>query len=78
MGFILLAIGMYVFRLTNVDENGNLYGVRGGSGGYAETIFIHAAKILFDKQIKGPLDFQIIRNSDFREIILEVNSVISL
>lgn len=70
-------VSVYVFRLTNVDENGNLFGVRGGSGGYAETIFIHAAKILFEKQIDGPLDFQIIRNSDFREIVLEVNSVIS-
>jgi len=60
-------------RLTNVDEEGHLYGVSGGSGGYAETIFRHAAKILFGKEIEGPLDFRTIRNSDFREVTLEVS-----
>lgn len=59
--------------LTNVDDKDHLYGVRGGSGGYAETIFCYAAKQLYGKDIKGPLDFKILRNSDFREIYLEVN-----
>lgn len=59
--------------LTNVDDKGHLYGVRGGSGGYAETIFCYAAKQLYGKDIMGPLDFKILRNSDFREIYLEVN-----
>lgn len=59
--------------LTNVDDKGHLYGVRGGSGGYAETIFCYAAKQLYGKRIMGPLDFKILRNSDFREIYLEVN-----
>lgn len=58
--------------LTNVDEEGHLYGVSGSSGGYAETIFRHAAKTLFGKEIKGPIDFKILRNSDFRELSLEV------
>ncbi|KAK9268170.1 hypothetical protein L1049_010612 [Liquidambar formosana] len=58
--------------LTNVDEEGYLYGVHGGSGGYAETIFRYAAKTLFGREIKGPLEFKTIRNSDFREVILEV------
>eukprot|EP00262_Sarcandra_glabra_P010880 TRINITY_DN2646_c0_g1_i1.p1 TRINITY_DN2646_c0_g1~~TRINITY_DN2646_c0_g1_i1.p1 ORF type:complete len:263 (-),score=55.40 TRINITY_DN2646_c0_g1_i1:52-744(-) len=58
--------------LTNVDEDGHLYGVHGGSGGYAETIFRHAAKTLFGREIKGPLEFKILRNSDFREVNLEV------
>ncbi|GFZ03271.1 ferredoxin hydrogenase [Actinidia rufa] len=57
--------------LTNVNEEGHLYGVHGSSGGYAETIFQYAAKILFGKEIKGPLDFKIIKNSDFREVRLE-------
>ncbi|GFY91629.1 ferredoxin hydrogenase [Actinidia rufa] len=57
--------------LTNVNEEGHLYGVHGSSGGYAETIFQHTAKILFGKEIKGPLDFKIIKNSDFREVCLE-------
>lgn len=59
--------------MTNVDEEGHLYGVNGGSGGYAETIFRHAAKVLFGKEIEGPLNFRTIRNSDFREVALEVS-----
>jgi len=58
--------------LTNINEEGNLYGVQGGSGGYAETILRHAAKTLFGKEITGHLDFKIIKNSDFREVCLEV------
>ncbi|KAF7119299.1 hypothetical protein RHSIM_Rhsim13G0142900 [Rhododendron simsii] len=58
--------------LTNINEEGFLYGVHGGSGGYAETILRHAAKTLFGKEITGPLDFKIIKNSDFREVCLVV------
>lgn len=58
--------------LANLDEQGHLYGVSGGSGGYAETVFRYAAKVLFGREIDGPLDFRIIRNSDFRELSLEV------
>lgn len=61
-------------RLTNVDDDGQLYGVSGGSGGYAETVFRHAAHVLFDRKIEGSVDFRILRNSDFREVTLEVNS----
>ncbi|OMO51924.1 hypothetical protein CCACVL1_29501, partial [Corchorus capsularis] len=32
-------------RLINVDDGGHLYGVAGGSGDYAETIFRYAAKV---------------------------------
>ncbi|KAE8637360.1 hypothetical protein CSA_011910 [Cucumis sativus] len=59
-------------KLTNVNEEGHLFGVSGSSGGYAETIFRHAAKILFGKDIEGPLEFKLIRNSDFQELTLEV------
>ncbi|XP_023542134.1 protein NAR1-like isoform X1 [Cucurbita pepo subsp. pepo] len=58
--------------LTNVNEEGHLFGVHGSSGGYAETIFRHAAKVLFGKEIEGPLEFKSIRNSDFQELTLEV------
>ncbi|KAK9213902.1 hypothetical protein WN944_005888 [Citrus x changshan-huyou] len=51
---------------------GHLYGVAGSSGGYAETVFRHAAKTLFGKVIEGRLEFKTIRNSDFREVALEV------
>ncbi|XP_039053716.1 protein NAR1-like isoform X2 [Hibiscus syriacus] len=58
--------------LTNLDEQGHLYGVSGSSGGYAETVFRYTAKVLFGREINGPLDFRTIRNSDFRELSLEV------
>lgn len=58
--------------LTNINEEGDLYGVRGSSGGYAETIFRYAAKTLFGRQIDDRLTFRSIRNSDFQEVTLEV------
>ncbi|CAA0841809.1 ferredoxin hydrogenases [Striga hermonthica] len=60
-------------QLSNVDEDDNLYGVWGSSGGYADTIFRHAAKVLFEKEIEGPLEYKTIKNADFREVILEVD-----
>ncbi|KAL9684347.1 hypothetical protein QQ045_021783 [Rhodiola kirilowii] len=57
---------------TNVNDEGQLFGVNGSSGGYAETIFQHAAKEIFGKEIVGPLEFKTIKNSDFREVTLEV------
>lgn len=62
----------HICSLTNVDEEGQLYGVSGSSGGYAETIFRHAAKALYGQEIKEPLVFKTVRNSDFREVSLEV------
>ncbi|KAL3627302.1 Cytosolic Fe-S cluster assembly factor nar1 [Castilleja foliolosa] len=64
--------------LSNVDEEDNLYGVRGGSGGYADTIFRYAAKRIFGKAFEGPLEFKTIRNADFREVTLEVDGKIVL
>ncbi|KAG8647514.1 hypothetical protein MANES_09G081692v8 [Manihot esculenta] len=58
--------------LTNINEEGHLYGVTGSSGGYAETVFRNAAKTLFGIEIRGPLAFKTIRNADFREVTLEV------
>ncbi|XP_054776675.1 protein NAR1 [Prosopis cineraria] len=58
--------------LTNINDDGYLYGVCGSSGGYAENIFRYAAKTLFGRQIDGPLNFKNIRNSDFQEVTLEV------
>ncbi|KAI3456566.1 hypothetical protein Pfo_013229 [Paulownia fortunei] len=63
---------------SNVDEEGHLYGVRGSSGGYADTIFRYAAKVLFGKKMEGPLEFKTIRNADFREVTLEVDGKIVL
>ncbi|KAG0478782.1 hypothetical protein HPP92_013501 [Vanilla planifolia] len=64
--------------LTNIDEKGLLYGVTGGSGGYAETVFRYAAKTLFNMEIEGPLEFRVVRNSDFQEIVLEVDGKVGL
>ncbi|PON90260.1 Iron hydrogenase, subset [Trema orientale] len=58
--------------LTNVTEEGHIYGVPGSSGGYGETIFRYAAKMLFGRTIEGPLEFRTIRNSDFQEVTLEL------
>lgn len=58
-----------------MNAKGQLYGVPGGSGGYAETVFRHAAKVLFNREIDGPVQFRTLRNSDFREAVLEVNTV---
>lgn len=58
--------------LTNIDDEEHLYGVPGSSGGYAETVFRFAAKILFGREVDNPLKFIIIKNSDFQEVSLEV------
>eukprot|EP00897_Mesotaenium_endlicherianum_P006813 jgi/Mesen1/615/ME000108S10773 len=60
--------------IDDVDERGHLFGVRGGSGGYAECIFRHAARVLFGRRVgdDGPLEFTTLRNSDFKEVSLEV------
>ena len=57
-----------------MDDEGQLFGVNGGSGGYAETVFRYAAKNLFVKDIPGPVDFRVLRNVDFQEAVLEVRS----
>ncbi|CAK7323294.1 unnamed protein product [Dovyalis caffra] len=64
--------------LSNVSEEGYLYGVPGSSGGYAETVFRNAAKMLFGREIKGPLAFKSLRNMDFREVTLEVDGKVVL
>ncbi|KAL8137266.1 hypothetical protein V2J09_003267 [Rumex salicifolius] len=64
--------------LTNVTDDGHLYGVNGSSGGYAETIFRYAAKELFGREIEGPLEFRTLRNSDFREVCLEIEGKVVL
>eukprot|EP00850_Spirogloea_muscicola_P016084 SM000128S26217 [mRNA] locus=s128:156922:161062:- [translate_table: standard] len=59
--------------VTNVDEDGHLYGARGGSGGYAESIFRYAAKVLFGRGVAEPVEFRTVRNVDFKEVSLEVD-----
>ncbi|KAM1108751.1 hypothetical protein ACFX13_005452 [Malus domestica] len=61
--------------LTNFNEGG-LFGVHGSSGGYAKTIFSYAAEVLFGREVKGPIDFNSVKNSDFQELTLEASQSI--
>ncbi|KAG6768962.1 hypothetical protein POTOM_024576 [Populus tomentosa] len=63
--------------LTNVSEEGYLYGVPGSSGGYAETVLRYAARMVFGREIEGPLAFRSLRNKDFCEVTLEVSCAFS-
>ncbi|KAK4386753.1 protein NAR1 [Sesamum angolense] len=57
--------------LSNVDEEGHLYGVHGSSGGYADTIFRHAAKV----QGKVVLRFaQCYGFRNLRNIVMKIKS----
>uniref|UniRef100_A0A7N0ZWM7 Iron hydrogenase small subunit domain-containing protein n=1 Tax=Kalanchoe fedtschenkoi TaxID=63787 RepID=A0A7N0ZWM7_KALFE len=58
---------------TNVNDDEQLFGANGSSGGYADTIFRYAAKEIFGREVVGPLEFKTIKNSDFREVTLEVD-----
>ncbi|CAI5507575.1 unnamed protein product [Closterium sp. Naga37s-1] len=60
--------------LTNVDASGHLYGVAGGSGGYAEAILRYAALELFGVHVPpGALEWQAVRNADMRECSVAVD-----
>ncbi|CAI5508652.1 unnamed protein product [Closterium sp. Naga37s-1] len=60
--------------LTNVDASGHLYGVAGGSGGYAEAVLRYAALELFGVDVPlGPLEWQAVRNADMRECSVAVD-----
>ncbi|KAG5242399.1 iron hydrogenase family protein [Salix suchowensis] len=48
------------------------------SGGYAETVFRYAARMLFGREVEGPLAFRSLRNMDFREVTLEVDGKVVL
>lgn len=48
------------------------------SGGQLEHIFRYAAKTLFDINIRGPLEYSVGRNLDFREVSLSVQGKVVL
>lgn len=55
------------------DDSGDLYGLRGGSGGYLNFIYRTAARTLYGVQIPdGDLPMKILRNADIQEISLTV------
>ena len=49
-----------------------------GSGGFAENVFIASAKELFGQDIASPINFKIVKNSDFQEIALGLDGEIKL
>ena len=51
-----------------------------GSGGFAENVFIASAKELFGQKVSSPLDFRVVKNSDFqvRKIKLQCQQFIHL
>jgi len=57
---------------TNIDEDGELFGVSGVCGGYSDFIFQYAAKEIFNIE-KVELKYKTLRNKDIREIDLEVD-----
>ena len=58
-------------RFTNI-EGDRLFGTHGGSGGFLEYIFRYAAKEIFDVEVKGELKYTVVRNTDYKEVFLEV------
>jgi len=49
-----------------------------GSGGYLDFVFRGASKELFGIEVLGPLKFEMGRNSDYKEVKLEVNGKVKL
>eukprot|EP00123_Amoebidium_parasiticum_P002321 comp13577_c0_seq2/m.9166 comp13577_c0_seq2/g.9166 ORF comp13577_c0_seq2/g.9166 comp13577_c0_seq2/m.9166 type:complete len:301 (-) comp13577_c0_seq2:195-1097(-) len=63
---------------TSVPPEFEFYGhAGGGSGGYLECTFRHAAKELFGVEV-GPIEYKVGKNKDFREVTLEVNGEVVL
>lgn len=60
-------------RFTN-ESGGKLFGTHGGSGGYLDYIFRYAAKELYNTEVTGDLNYTIVRNSDYKEVSLEVRN----
>lgn len=69
------------FKVNNqIEESNTVYThPGGGSGGYAVNVLIHAAKRLFNHNLK-PEDivYKQLRNSDFKEMNLEIDGQVKL
>jgi iron only hydrogenase large subunit-like protein len=59
---------------ANLDENGDLLGHRGTSGGYLEIVMRYAAQTLFNVSLQE-IVYKQGKNRDYREAILEHNGV---
>mmetsp|Transcript_21642 Transcript_21642/g.47546 ORF Transcript_21642/g.47546 Transcript_21642/m.47546 type:complete len:498 (-) Transcript_21642:300-1793(-) len=49
-----------------------------GSGGYLDYVFRHAAREVGGVEVRGPLALKTLRNTDFREAVLEVDGKVVL
>ncbi|XP_031562291.1 probable cytosolic Fe-S cluster assembly factor v1g210509 [Actinia tenebrosa] len=57
---------------SSVDNNELVGHSGGGSGGFLEHIFKHAAEELFDQKVES-LTYKTLRNKDFKEVTLQVD-----
>lgn len=57
---------------NNLTKEGKLEINSGGSGGYLEIVFRHAAKVLFNQEIKE-ISYKVGKNKDLKECFLEVD-----
>lgn len=60
-----------------MNAEGEVFGVKGGSGGYLEYIFKRAAKELFGKEIER-VEYKAGRNPDLKTVTLEVDGQVRL
>ncbi len=53
--------------LTTTTPSSNWLSNHGsGSGGFAENVFVAAAKEIYDQTVSSPLEFRVVKNSDFQ------------
>ena len=55
--------------LTPTPSSNWLSNYGSGSGGFAENVFVAAAKEIFDQTISSPLEFRVVKNSDFQVLV---------
>ena len=70
----------FVTDNNNINEFKEIYShYGGGSGGYAINVLVYAAKMLFNYDLKpDEIVYKQLRNSDFKELILEINGELKL
>ena len=55
--------------LTPTPSSNWLSNYGSGSGGFAENVFVAAAKEIFDQTISSHLEFRVVKNSDFQVLV---------
>jgi iron only hydrogenase large subunit-like protein len=78
--FIRLFINSYLNSNKELEIQKSIYTHSGGgSGGYLEHVLIHAAKELFNYELKpNDIVYKQLRNVDFKEVNLEIDGQVKL